>query len=232
MLTAYLTCLIAGGVFVALSAMSGLDKDANVGGGDEFGGHGDLDGHVHLDVDADLDADIIDADYSVEGSDASHALADGSHGTSRETRKTRRWIPFLSFRFWTFSSCFFGLTGALLHWGQLTAEPLTAAVATAVGLSVGTGLSYIIRQLSQPVTSGVTRTDEFVGRVGEVLHNLNPGGVTTVKLHLGHQDHEVIASSQDDLSLPKGSRVVILGFNEHGQAHISPESSLYHLEEK
>jgi hypothetical protein len=229
MLTAYLACLIAGGVFVALSALSGLDKDADAGGGDEFGGHAHLDGHVHLDVDADLDADIIDAEYAVDGS---HALADGSHGTSRETRKAKRWLPFLSFRFWTFSSCFFGLTGALLHWTQLTTEPNTAAVATAVGLSVGTALSYIIRQLSQPVTSGVAHTNEFVGRVGEVLHNLNPGGVTTVKLHLGHHAHEVIASSQDDLSLPKGSRVVILGFDEHGQAHISPESSLYHLEVK
>jgi membrane protein implicated in regulation of membrane protease activity len=212
MLATYLTALVVGGLFVGLSAFAGLDKDADAGGHD-------FDGDLDLDADVDLDADGGEASYG----DASHGVRGGP--------KKRPFNPLLSFRFWTFTSAFFGLTGTLLTLLTASVEPVTLGIAAAMGISAGFGVSWLVRALKSPVSSGVRSLDEYVGQVGSLVLNLKEGGTSKVKLRIEQQNLEFLATSADRLAIPKGTRVVVLGFDGDGKARIAPEQALY-LEEK
>ena len=226
MLTLYLVCLAVGGVFVGLSALGGVDKEIDADGQIGFDGDGDL--HVGVDGDIDAGTEIaLDGDAEVGIHETS--LSDASHG-GEGARKKRRWLPFLSFRFWTFTSAFFGLTGSLLTWAEIS-EPLTAILSGLIGATVGTSLSLLIKQLSAPVSSGLTTERALIGQVGELVFPWNPGEVSKVRLELGHGQKELLVRAQENTPLPKGTRVVILDIDKNGHAKVAPEQTLYHLEE-
>jgi membrane protein implicated in regulation of membrane protease activity len=84
MLSAYIVCLLAGGILLVASMFGGHDSDADAGG------------EVDTSVDADGDAEA-------------GASADGhSH------HEWMSHLPFLSLRFWTWAATFFGVTGLAL----------------------------------------------------------------------------------------------------------------------
>lgn len=211
MLTVYLTSLVVGGVFVGLSS-SGA-----------FGDHADgLGGHADADVDVDADADA-DAEHAL-------ALAEGSHGlVARAPEAPRRWLPFLSFRFWTFGAAFFGLTGTLLTTLTSIGVPLVAVLSAGTGLGVGALSAWMIQWLRKPVGE-TTRGDDYHGQVGELMMPLREGGVSRVRLRVGGRERFLLASTPEPLALPAGARVVVLGLDEVGKAQIAPEETLYRSE--
>jgi hypothetical protein len=95
MLTLYILCLVIGGVFVALAAFAGLDG---------------------VDFESDFDPDI-------ELRDQSNSSHNPENSPFRRSRSLKLGLPFLSLRFWTFGSCFFGLTGVILSWLTPTYQP-------------------------------------------------------------------------------------------------------------
>jgi hypothetical protein len=215
MLTLYLSCLLVGGVFVGLSVFSGLDKDADFA------------------ADSDFDGDF-DADAGVSGeAHVDHAsLAEASHGVDDSRRRRKRmWLPFLSFRFWTFGAAFFGLTGVVLSVLDLSVEPITLGLAGGVGLAVGAAASSIVRALRRPVGARKVTGRDFEGAVGELLLPLKAAGVSKVRVVVSGAAHELVAIPAEAQALDRGARVVVLGLDPEGRARVAPEEQLYALED-
>ena len=218
MLTLYLTCLIVGGVFVGLSVLSGLDSD------------GDFD----LDKDGDLDLEGETDAFEFGGDEVEHAsMADASHGLEASRQRGRRlpWLPIFSFRFWTFGSAFFGLTGAVLTGLSLSVEPLTLGLSAAVGLTVGSASAWIVRALKKPVGGARMSALDFTGTTGELLLPLRAEGLSKVRLQASGGVHELVAFSPEGQALDKGARVVVLGVDPDGRVRVAPEEQLFGLEE-
>jgi len=221
MLTVYLTSLVVGGVFVGLSSTGafGHHVDGHVGG-DHADGHAD----AHTDAEAHADAEhALDSTHAL-------ALAEGSHGlVTRAPEQPRRWLPFLSFRFWTFGSAFFGLAGTLLTTLSSASVPLVAMLSAGTGLGVGTLSAAMIRWLRKPVGE-TTRGGDYSGQVGELMLPLREGGVSRIRLKVAGRERFLLASTPEPLALPAGTRVVVLGLDEAGKAQIAPEETLYRSE--
>lgn len=222
MLTVYLTSLVVGGVFVGLSSVGAFDHHVD----GAVGGHGDADAQGSVDAPMDADADANQA------LDSTHALAlaDGSHGLGpRPREEPRRWLPFLSFRFWTFGAAFFGLAGTLLTTLTSASVPVVATLSAGTGLGVGTLSAAMIRWLRRPVGE-TTHGDDYTGQVGELMLPLREGGVSRIRLKVGGRERFLLASTPEPLALPAGLRVVVLGLDQAGKAQIAPEEALYDSE--
>lgn len=215
MLTLYLTCLVGGGIFVALSVFSGIDSDA------------DFDVDQGLDIDAEIAVEV-----EVHGASPA-SMADASHGLNDGQRRgaNRLWLPFFSFRFWTFGAAFFGMTGSALTSLSQSGEPLTLGISSAVGVCVGSAAALLVRMLQKPVGQKRLRADDFTGASGELLLGLSEAGVSKVRVHGPGGVHELLALCDDGRSLAKGTRVVVLGLDAEGRARVTPEAEVFGLEE-
>lgn len=222
MLTLYLSCLVVGGVFVGLSTLGAVGKDVDA----------DLDADADVDLDADLDIDVpaLPPGGVGPGFEAEHALtvADASHGLG--PRKRKLWLPMLSFRFWTFGSAFFGLTGALLTSFTGVGAFMVAVMSGATGVSVGTVSAWMVRWLRRPVGESV-RLADYAGSAGELELPLREGGVTRIRLNVQGRERTMLAVASEPRALPSGTRVLVLGIDKDGRAQIEPEETLYSTEE-
>jgi uncharacterized membrane protein len=186
-----------------------------------------------MDMDMDMDADL-DHEFAADHDfDASHALTvtDASHGGDvAKHGKRKLWLPITSFRFWTFGSAFFGLTGTLLT--ALTGVPglVVAALSTAMGTGVGTLSAALVRWLRKPVGE-TARLRDYNGTSGVTVLALAEGGLTRVRLRLQGREREILARAAEPKALPAGTRVIVLGIDENGHAQIAPEDTIYRLEE-
>lgn len=242
-LTAYLICLLVGGVFVGLSVAAGLGKDlgADKGFDKELGGD-DLDheaGGDGIDKELEVDAHAFDHGEADAGGDHDHALAHeaptsdvamaGHPGERREVPRKRwryparrTWVPFTSLRFWTFGACFFGLTGVALTQLAGVGEPVAALTSLGVGLASGTATAWLVKRLRAPV-GAVASARGWIGAVGELTFPLEPGGLSKVRVHSpGRPPRELLAVLAPNAAmLPRGTRVVVLDFRE-GRAVVQP----------
>ncbi len=223
MLGVYLTCLLVGGVFVGLSVFSGLDKELDA----------DLDHEVGLDSDLDVDGHLeLDADAA----DIAHpSIADASHGLQEQgsqRKKRRRWSPLRSFRFWTFGSACFGLTGTVLTGLELASPLTTVCVSSGLGFGIGSLAAWVVYALRHATGEGQMTRRELLGHTGTLLLPLQ--GARTSKVRIVHRGREtdLLAISDSDLELPKGSRVVVVQVDARGRAVVAPEDRLFHGEEE
>ncbi|MFO0749805.1 MAG: hypothetical protein U1F43_29655 [Myxococcota bacterium] len=222
MLAAYLVTLIVGGVFVGLSALAGLGKDLD-GGSDHDLGH-DFAGH----------AGGVAAAH--EPSQAAEHDAQGHIGSSGEdvveavhSGPVRRpWMPFTSFRFWTFGAFLFGLTGLALTELAGAEEPGAMLAALALGVGGGTAASALVHVLRKPIGEAPDRRD-WVGAVGELQHALSAGAASKIRAVLRGRDRDLVVTLADASArpLPKGTRVVVLAIGEDGRALVAPETAMF-----
>lgn len=221
MLTAYLVCLLVGGVFVGLSVFAGLGK--GVDGGKDFGKDVDKDLGKDFDKEFELDEPGHDHDFTHSAPTSDAGLA-GHPGERREVPRRRwrykpaaPWLPFTSMRFWTFGACFFGLTGVALTQLAGVGEPAAALTSLGVGLASGTATAWVVRRLRQPI-GAVSSARGWVGVIGELTHALGPGQVSKVRVRQpGRPPRELLAvlAANDTRALPRDTRVVVLDFKEH-----------------
>jgi hypothetical protein len=223
MLTVYLSCLVVGGVFVALSAMGALGKDVDV--------DHDASVEAHAELDAGFEAHALEAAPEL---DAAHelTLGDASQGlAAREPDSRKLWLPVLSLRFWTFGAAFFGLTGTLLSTLTATSAFFVAAMSAATGIGVGTLSAWLVRWLRRPVGASV-RIGDYSGAVGELMLPLRPGGITRIRLRVHERERTMLAVSPDPIELAAGTRVLVLGIDERGRAQIEPEDRILAIKEE
>ncbi len=241
-LAMYLFSLVFGGVFVALSVVSGLgkeveiDKDFDVDGDADFDVDTDLD--VDIDVDADADFDIdgdadvdLDADADADGDfDKDVDLSDLDDDQDLETQG-KRYNPLTSFKFWTFFLAFFGLTGTVMTLlGLLSGEWLIFAISMFVGLFSGVGVSYTLHVANQSQgAKGVTERD-YRGASAKVVIPFQRQNMGKIRLNIGGQIREMEA-----VALDTDDEEVVFDFDEEcfvidvedGIARVIPASQVH-----
>jgi hypothetical protein len=181
----YLFCMVLGGVFVALSVFGGFfDSDADL----------DVDSDFDLDVDADVDVDM-------------DAGLDHGYHQDIEVSVARRFNPFTSFKFYTFTLAFFGLTGVVFTMLGLWAN--TAGVfilSLMMGLFAGLGIAYTLFKINDnSASSGITARD-YIGTAAKVMLPVRAGKTGKVRMHIKGQTIEMPARPADD--------EVVLDFNQ------------------
>ena len=79
------------------------------------------------------------------------------------------WLPFFSFKFWTFSTCFFGLTGvALTKVSPGIGQAVIVPVSLAMGGFIGTLMAWSLRQLRRSSATSLVGRRDLVGLTGTV----------------------------------------------------------------
>jgi membrane protein implicated in regulation of membrane protease activity len=214
----YWICFGAGGIFVLLAVIGGIDG-------------ADIDGVPDVGLD-DLGLDEVPTDFNpdVEFRDPVTAPPRQS-GIYGGNRPTNLWISPLSlltsFKFWTFGLCFFGLTGLLFSWLQPQLGPiLIFAIALTMGLLIGGGMAWSIQLLRSRHVNSLSSPEELVGKIGVVEIPIDPEHRGKVRLNLRDGFRDIVARTSDSRSLAVGDTVVIVGI-EDNQVWVVAEESLH-----
>jgi membrane protein implicated in regulation of membrane protease activity len=189
--TIYWICLVVGGGFVLLSIMGGFDG---------------------LDADADLDADLDgDIDLSPDV-DTDIEFADPGKASSRSRFA---WLGMLkSVKFWTFGSCFFGLTGTVLS--RLAVQPiLTLILAVLMGLVCGSAIALTLRSLYRRQVNSLVKTTDLVGLLGTVEVPLSASSRGKVRLQVKGTVIDFIASTTEGREFRPGEPVLVVGMEQN-----------------
>jgi membrane protein implicated in regulation of membrane protease activity len=185
MLVFYIVAGIVGAVFIVATIVMGGDVDADV----------DADVAVDADVDVDVDADVD-----------THLEAGADHGDVHVDAGV--WLPFLSFRFWTYFACFFGATGTvltLLGHGFI----VTIIFSALVGLLTGWMASYVMRRLAtEQISSDVTSSD-YVGLSGKVIVPVGGGKQGQVRVFVKGSYVDLMAESDTPEPIAAQSEVLV-----------------------
>lgn len=215
MISVYLFCFVVGGFFVGASVF-GAHHDA---GGDGIfhgleGASPDQVAHaLHVDMHTELAQ--LPAGH-VEGEHAVDLLQTDMVPAVRE-RKFHPARALLSFRFWTFGSCFFGMTGLALSLLTGVGPFATLLVSAAMGAGCGGAASWVIGTLRATEVSGHVTHDDYIGAVGTVLVPIAPGRTGKVRCMLRGHTEDLLARAQESSDLAEGTEVLVLGF-EDGEA--------------
>jgi hypothetical protein len=197
MLTLYLFCLAIGGGFVILSAFAGFDG---------------------IDFDSNFD---IDVELSEPKKDAETLTT----RTSRKSPKPAFHLPFFSFRFWTFGSCFFGLTGFLLtKLNPLLPPAVIFAISLGIGVSFGTTIVGILGRLRRQQANSLILSEDMIGLWGTVEIPFDQNCKGKVRLYLKESMVDVVAITEDSHSFEKGDKVFVIGRSHNKVLVISEEN--------
>ena len=196
MLPIYLGSLALGAVLIGASIIFGdadsdADFDADVDAGDFGGG---------LDVDADELLIMKDPGDAIAGA-----------GT---------WLPFLSLRFWTFALAAFGASGTLLH--VMGVSGMVAVLTSLImGTTIGTGASWVFRQLQLTQVSGNVGMFDVQGKEATVLLAVGPEKMGKVRVLLDGQMVDLPATTQAEDTIQRDEKALVVHV-EDGVAHITP----------
>lgn len=220
MLSFYIFCLIVGGVFVALSSVSGMTEL----GTDFDAGDAELQVDADFDADAQIESEAVSAAESFAG-DAAGDLAStgmGSAGLQNinfdfqgvnadlgdvdseatlsseageyEVSSQRRFNPLISFKFWTFFLCFFGLTGTVLSglglWSSLVGV-LSASLV--MGGGAGLWVAFLMHKFGSGEYDRAVSQREYLGAAAKVLVPVSNETTGKVRLRLRGRSIDMLA---------------------------------------
>ncbi|MBW2463647.1 MAG: hypothetical protein JRH11_18495 [Deltaproteobacteria bacterium] len=206
MLAFYLTCLMIGGVLVALSAFGAGDQDS------------DFDFDADVDVDVDVDADI-DADADADA-DHGHDIAAGSAGAGGLAEL----LPIASLRFWTFFLAFGGLLGTLLTLVGHVGPVAIAALSVAVGYLTGFGITAAVRHLKREKVTSTVSTTDCIGASGRVLRPVSGDAAGRIRVELKGRLVDFIAETDEASDFAIDDEVLVYDVREDGVALVSSPS--------
>ncbi|VXD20392.1 NfeD family protein [Planktothrix paucivesiculata] len=197
MLTLYLFCLAIGGGFVILSVFAGLDG---------------IDFDTHFEMDVELSEPAKDAETRTTR-------------THRKSPKPVFHLPFFSLRFWTFGSCFFGLTGFVLtKLNPFLPPPLIFAISLGIGVSFGTIIVGILGKLRRQQANSLILSEDLIGLSGTVEIPFDQNCKGKVRLYLKESMVDVVAITEDTQSFEKGDKVFVVGRSHNKVLVISEEN--------
>ncbi|NES86588.1 MAG: NfeD-like protein [Moorea sp. SIO2B7] len=186
MFTIYLFSFIIGGIFVSLAVVAGFDG---------------------TDFDHDFDTDIEISDHSNHDQEAL---------IKRKQRRKLPRLPFTSLKFWTFGSCFFGLTGILLSILQTNMAPgLIASISVAIGLICGTSIVSVLRNLRQNQADSLVRPDDLIGLCGIVEIPFDSNSKGKIRVNVKGSIIDFVALTENTRELTKGDNVLVVGMENN-----------------
>ncbi len=220
MQSVYWFFLVIGGAFVVLSTI----------GGDLFDG-ADVDADLDLDVNADFDLDAeLDADIDADVDTDANFQVDTDVDLLRDRRKRRfpRWLSILlSFKFWTFGGCFFGLAGILLSATQPELSGLTVLIfALATGVICGVALVSALRGLKYRQVDSLVRNEDFAGLIGTVELPFDSMSKGKVFLEVGGSTLHLVAQTDEKIEFRPGDSVLVVGRTENRLWVVSSDHKL------
>ncbi len=222
MQSVYWFCFIIGGAFVALGM---------VGGGELFDGL-DADADFDIDADADFDADLdAEADFDADADGDTDLQVDTDVDLMRSARRRRRlpaWLSiFISFKFWTFGGCFFGLTGLLLSAVDPTPPSTTVLmIAVAMGLVCGVALVSALRSLKSRKVDSLVRDEDFAGLVGRVELPFDAKSKGKVILEVGGSTLHLVAQTDEERDFQPGEPILVVGRSQNRLWVVSAKNHL------
>lgn len=197
MLTLYWSCFLVGGVFVILAVVSGIDG-------------------IEFELELDSDVEIFDP-------------KDAAATSLVSRRKKKRRLPVFglikNLKFWTFGSCFFGLTGILLSILQ-TGLPalLVTLIAMGMGLICGTAISGALLYLRQQQADSLISQNDLMGLAGTVEIPFDAQTRGKVRLTVKGNILEVVAFTDGAHSFQAGEQVVVVGTQDNRVWVVSSDS--------
>ena len=212
MLTWYVASMVFGGGLLAIATV--------FGGGDHDVDHDvDIDGDVDLDIDADIDVDVdVDADIDLDV-DVDHGLdldlaKDFELAKDVDLQGSDFWLPFMSVRFWTFGSTFFGGFGTVATMLGLGTESAIFLGACAAGAVTGGAASYTLRYLKTNELDSSVRAHEIVGATATVLLPISAERDGKVRLEVRGYTVDLRAGIRRGQTIPEDQQVLII--EHHG----------------
>lgn len=203
----YWIAFVAGGIFVVLAAIGGIDG-------------------AEIDVAADVGP--AEPDFGVSsGIDQDIELVAQDSSSSQRTRwRFNPLVILASFKFWTFGSCFFGLTGLLLSLLQPQRGSISIfMISLLMGLLIGGMVSLVFHRLRSRNPTGMATPDELVGLLATVEIPINQHARGKIRVQFRDGSRELPARTNDDQTLKVGDSVMIIGL-EGNLAWVVSENSL------
>jgi len=228
MLSIYLVCAIIGGILVVLSAVGGLDG---------FDAEGlDPDGFDVGDFELDTGIDVLEINSpeinapGTNGLETDIEVVDG--GKAADERSPRRSPPrisilrlLLSLKFWSFGSCFFGLTGLVFTVLQPNLTPwIVLVLAIAMGLICGGGMAGILQALRQRRVDSLVRSNDLVGLLGTVELPFDAQSRGKVRMQVKGSMVDFVAHTDAAGGFAAGDRVVVVGTEQNRVWVVSEDS--------
>lgn len=162
-----------------------------------FSGFGDADADLDLDADADLDLDL-DADADVDFDADADVDVDGDVQADVVIRQ-KKYRPWLSFRFYTYTLAIFGLTGVLLSLFGLGETFIGISMSAALGLLSGLGVSYLLYYADRDSALMRPAGDrDFRGAQAEVLLPISKESRGRVRVEVNGRFMDMRAEVEDE----------------------------------
>ena len=169
-----------------------------------------LDG-VDFDQDFEPDLEIIDQENKEDNTSIYHQP------------RRRLWLPFFSLKFWTFGSCFFGLTGILLSNISTNLSPtIIAIISIIVGILCGTIMAYILYTLKNRPANSLVRSDDLLGLSGIVEIPFDKNSKGKIQVNVKESMVAFTAFSEENKDFTRGEKVFIVGV-ENNRAWVVSE---------
>lgn len=211
MISIYVFCFVVGGFFVGASLLGG-HHDPDSGGlldGLEHASPDQVAETLQLDMQTDL---ALLPPGHIEGEHAVDLLkTDLVPSVGGKTYHPARVL--LSMRFWTFGSCFFGMTGGLLTLLTSVGALATLAISTLMGLGCGGVAAWVVGALRASEVSGHVSREDYIGALGCVLVPIAPGRTGKVRCTLRGHTEDLLARAREKSELGEGAEVLVLGFD-------------------
>jgi len=121
-------------------------------------------------------------------------------------------LPITSFKFWTFGSCFFGLTGLVLSWLNTgIATNFILVVSIFVGLTCGISMVSVLRNLRKNQANSLLKSEEIAGLLGVVEVPFNPQSKGKIRVNIKDLIVDFMAITEEDKEFQKGDKVLVVG---------------------
>ncbi len=176
---------------------------------------GDADTDADVDFDGDIDGDVFGGGLDVDADDLLIMKDPGDAIAGAGT-----WLPFLSMRFWTFALAAFGASGSLLYLLGVTGI-VGLAASLCLGIAIGTGASWVFRQLQLTQVSGNVGMFDVQGKEATVVLPVGPDKMGKVRVVLDGQTVDLPATTQCDEIIEREAKALVLQI-EDGVAQITP----------
>ncbi|NJN38067.1 MAG: NfeD-like protein [Acaryochloridaceae cyanobacterium CSU_3_4] len=188
MLTLYWFCFLIGGIFVILAIIGGIDG-------------------IEFEFELDSDVEIFDPKDRPQS-----ALIP----RRRKGRQIPWWGLIKNLKFWTFGSCFFGLTGILLQASSAGLPSwMITLIAVGMGLILGTAMSGLLLYLRGQQADSLITHEDLVGLAGTVEVPFDAHSRGKVRLMVKGSILEVVAFTDEVSALEPGEQVVVVGTQQN-----------------
>lgn len=170
-----------------------------------------------------IDGPDFDFDFDTDFDFPPHQREEESF-FDRPRRRKLFWLPFFSLKFWTFGSCFFGLTGMVLSRIPSGLSTVAiAAISAIMGIILGTLVALVLQHLRRHQANSLIRPNDLIGLPGVVEIPVARDRRGKIRVSVKGSNLDLIALTESDRSFDRGEKVYIVGSENNKVWVVEPE---------